>query len=72
MSTSNDQNQQIVDEFRANGGKVGGHFAGATILLLTTTGARSGRQTISPVMCHFESDRLIVYATAAGRPNNPA
>ena len=72
MSTSNDQNQQIVDEFRASGGRVGGHFAGSTLLLLTTTGAKSGRQTVSPVICHDEGDRLIVYATAAGRPNNPA
>ncbi len=46
MSTSNSQNQRIVDEFRANGGKVGGRFAGATLLLLTTTGAKSGKQTI--------------------------
>ncbi len=72
MSTSNSQNQQIVDEFRANGGKVGGRFAGATLLLLTTTGAKSGKQTISPVICHDEGDRLIVYASAAGRPSNPA
>lgn len=72
MTTANDQNQQIVDEFRANGGKVGGHFAGSTLVLLTTTGAKSGRQTISPVMCTVDGDRILVYASAAGRPNNPA
>ena len=72
MSASNSQNQQIVDEFRAHGGKVGGYFAGSTLLLLTTTGARSGKQTVSPVMCTVDGDRLLVYASAAGRPNHPA
>ncbi len=72
MSTSNSQNQQIVDEFHANGGKVGGPFATTTLLLLTTTGARSGKQTISPVVCTVSGDRLLIYASAAGRPNNPA
>lgn len=72
MTVSNDQNQRIVDEFRANGGKVGGRFAGGTLLLLTTTGAKSGRQTVSPVMCTVDGDRFLIYASAAGRPNNPA
>ena len=72
MSIANDQNQQIVDEFRANGGKVGGRFVGSTLVLLTTTGAKSGRQTISPVMATVDGDRVLVYASAAGRPNNPA
>jgi len=72
VSASNSQNQQIVDEFHANGGKVGGPFATTTLLLLTTTGARSGKQTISPVVCTVSDDRLLIYASAAGRPNNPA
>lgn len=72
MRAANSQNQQIVDEFRANGGKVGGQFAGATLLLLTTTGAKSGKQTVSPVVCTVDGDRLLIYASAAGRPNNPA
>ena len=66
------QNQRIVDEFRANGGVVGGYFAGATLLLLTTTGARSGKQTVSPVMCTVDGDRLLVYASAGGGPNHSA
>ncbi|MFD2348898.1 nitroreductase/quinone reductase family protein [Nonomuraea ferruginea] len=45
-----DFNQQVIEEFRANGGKVGGYFEGADLLLLTTTGAKSGRQVTSPVM----------------------
>lgn len=72
MSTANSQNERIVDEFRANGGKVGGPFSGATLLLLTTTGAQSGKQTVSPVMCMLDGDRILIYASAAGRPSNPA
>jgi deazaflavin-dependent oxidoreductase (nitroreductase family) len=45
-----DYNKQIIEEFRANGGKVGGYFEGADLVLLTTTGARTGRQVTTPVM----------------------
>jgi deazaflavin-dependent oxidoreductase (nitroreductase family) len=72
MTAANDQNQRIIDEFRANGGKVGGYFAGTPLLLLTTTGAKSGKRTVSPVACTVDGDRFIVYASAAGRPNHPA
>ncbi len=72
MSAANDQNQRIIDEFRANAGEVGGSFAGFTLLLLTTTGAKSGKQTVSPMACTEDGARLLVYASAAGRPNNPA
>ncbi len=72
MTAANDQNQRIIDEFRANAGKVGGPFAGTPLLLRTTTGAKSGKQTISPMACTVDGDRLLVYASAAGRPNNPA
>lgn len=69
---ANDQNAKIIEEFRANGGMVGGPFAGMPLLLLTTTGAKSGKQTVSPVAATEDGDRLLVYASAAGRPNNPA
>ena len=72
MSASNGYNQQIVDEFRANGGKVGGPFAGGTLLLLTTTGAKTGRKTTSPVATTVDGDRFLVYASAAGSDRNPA
>lgn len=72
MGTANSQNQRIVEEFRANGGTVGGPFAGSTLLLLTTTGAKTGKQTVSPVMYTADGDRLLIYASAAGRPSNPA
>lgn len=47
-------NRQVVDEFRANGGKVGGPFAGSDLILLTTVGAKSGQPRVSPLV-YFES-----------------
>lgn len=72
MSVANDFNRQVVEEFRANGGKVGGPFAGGTLLLLTTTGAKSGKQTVAPLACTVDGDRWLVYASAAGRDQHPA
>jgi deazaflavin-dependent oxidoreductase (nitroreductase family) len=67
----NDFNQSIIDEFRANGGKVGGQFAGAPMLLLTTTGAKSGQARTAPVVYLPDGDRYIVFASKAGAPTNP-
>ncbi|WP_158887060.1 nitroreductase family deazaflavin-dependent oxidoreductase [Amycolatopsis anabasis] len=67
-----DWNQQIIEEFRANGGKVGGPFEGATLLLLTTTGAKSGERRVSPVAYLRDGDRLVIIASYAGSPKNPA
>lgn len=67
-----DFNQQVIEEFRANGGKVGGYFEGADLLLLTTTGAKSGRQVTSPVMYLEDGGRLVVIASKAGADDNPA
>lgn len=72
MSVANERNQRIIDEFHANGGVVGGPFAGVPLLLLTTTGAKTGKRTISPVACTEDGDRLLIYASAAGRPRHPA
>ncbi|OIN82695.1 nitroreductase family deazaflavin-dependent oxidoreductase [Mycobacterium malmoense] len=70
--TINAFNTSIIDEFRANGGKVGGQFAGADLLLLTTTGAKSGQPRVSP-LAYFRIDgRLIVVGSFAGAPINPA
>jgi deazaflavin-dependent oxidoreductase (nitroreductase family) len=69
--TVNDFNQQIIDEFRANGGKVGGAFEGAPLLLLHTTGAKSGRVRVNPVAYRRDGDRLVVFASKAGAPTNP-
>ncbi|MEI6291137.1 MAG: nitroreductase family deazaflavin-dependent oxidoreductase [Chloroflexota bacterium] len=71
MNTPNNWNQAIINEFRANAGKVGGNFAGSTILLLHTTGAKSGQERINPVVCLAEGDRYIIFASKAGAPTHP-
>jgi deazaflavin-dependent oxidoreductase (nitroreductase family) len=71
MPEVSDYNRTIVDEFRANGGKVGGNFEGAPLLLLHTRGARSGQERVNPVMYLPDGDRLVVFASKAGAPTNP-
>jgi deazaflavin-dependent oxidoreductase (nitroreductase family) len=68
---ANDFNAQIIAEFRANDGKVGGQFEGAPLLLLHTTGARSGQERVHPVVYLADGDRLYVFASKAGAPTNP-
>ncbi len=65
-------NQQIIDEFRSNQGKVGGMFAGMKLLLLTTQGAKSGKETTVPVSYTKEGDRFVIVASKGGAPTNPA
>ncbi|NUW35304.1 nitroreductase family deazaflavin-dependent oxidoreductase [Nonomuraea sp. SMC257] len=69
---ANDFNQQVIDEFRANGGKVGGMFEGAPLVLLTTTGRKSGKQVTTPVMYLKDGERVIVIASYAGADHHPA
>jgi deazaflavin-dependent oxidoreductase (nitroreductase family) len=71
MADANDFNGKIIAEFRANGGKVGGPFEGAPVLLLHTTGARSGQERVHPVMYQRVGDNYAVFATKAGAPTNP-
>lgn len=66
-----DFNQNVITEFRENGGKVGGYFAGRPILLLTTTGARSGQSRTSPLAFITDRDRLVIIASKGGAPTNP-
>jgi deazaflavin-dependent oxidoreductase (nitroreductase family) len=68
---ANDWNTTIIEEFRANGGKVGGQFTGAPVLLLTTTGAKTGRRHTTPTMYLPDGDRLVVFASKGGAPTNP-
>lgn len=68
----NDFNEQIIAEFRANDGKVGGQFEGANLLLLHTTGAKSGQPRVSP-LAYFRIDgKLIIIGSFAGAPVSPA
>jgi len=71
MSDSNNWNKNIIEEFRANGGKVGGRFADRTLLLLHTTGAKSRQERINPVAYTKDGDRLVVIASKGGAPTNP-
>ncbi len=71
MSVVRDRNQGIIDEFRANEGKVGGHFAGRTLLLLHTVGAKSGQERINPVAYVKDGDRFVIIASKGGAPTNP-
>lgn len=64
-------NQDIVDEFRANGGRVGGNFDGAPLLLLHTIGARSGHEHVTPVMYQDLAGPVAVFATKGGAPSHP-
>jgi deazaflavin-dependent oxidoreductase (nitroreductase family) len=66
-----DFNGKIIREFRENGGEVGGPFTGAPLLLLTTTGAKSGAQRTNPMMYLADGKRLYVFASKAGAPTNP-
>ncbi|MCE2473485.1 MAG: nitroreductase family deazaflavin-dependent oxidoreductase [Anaerolineae bacterium] len=66
-----DFNKQIIEEFRANGGKVGGFFEGATLLLLHTIGAKSGLERINPVVYLANSNRYVVIASKAGADTHP-
>jgi len=69
---SNDFNTSIIEEFRANHGRVGGWLEGARLLLLTTTGARSGRPHTTPLGYLPDGDRVLVIASAGGAPRHPA
>ncbi|MBF6074424.1 nitroreductase family deazaflavin-dependent oxidoreductase [Nocardia beijingensis] len=66
-----DWNTQIIEEFRANQGKVGGPFAGRELLLLTSTGAKSGRPRTNPLAFIRDGEDIVVIASKAGAPTNP-
>ncbi|MGI9642366.1 MAG: nitroreductase family deazaflavin-dependent oxidoreductase, partial [Acidimicrobiia bacterium] len=66
-----DWNTGIAEEFRANGGKVGGMFEGAPLLILHTTGAKSGAMRENPLMYLKHDDRLFVFASKAGAHSHP-
>ena len=71
MSNQNDRNMTIIQEFRANAGKVGGPFAGRTLLILHTIGAKSGQERLNPVAYIPDADRLVIIASKGGAPTNP-
>ena len=66
-----DWNKQIIEEFRANKGHVGGHFENTPLLLLHTTGAKSGQLRINPVAYVKDGERFVIIASKGGAPENP-
>ena len=66
-----DFNTSIIEEFRANEGKVGGPFQGAPMVLITTTGAKSGEPRTAPLVYLQDGDRVVIIASKAGAPTNP-
>ena len=71
MNDQINRNQAIIDEFRANAGKVGGFFAGRTLLILHTVGAKTGLERINPVAYVKDGERLVIIASKGGAPTNP-
>jgi deazaflavin-dependent oxidoreductase (nitroreductase family) len=71
MPNAGDWNTKIIEEFRGNAGKVGGQFEGAPLLLLHTTGARSGQERVNPMMYQDLGGPVAIFASKAGAPTNP-
>jgi deazaflavin-dependent oxidoreductase (nitroreductase family) len=71
VSDAADYNAKIIQEFRAHDGKLGGNFEGAPMLLLHTTGARSGKDRVSPMMYRDLGGPIAVFASKAGAPDHP-
>ena len=71
MSDVSDWNRKVIEEFRANDGNVGGQFEGAPVLLLHTTGAKSGQERVNPMMYLDLDGRRFVFASKAGADTNP-
>ena len=71
MASERERNQEIIDEFRANDGRVGGHFEGRTLLLLHSRGARSGAERVNPLMYLALDGSYAVFATNSGYANHP-
>ena len=68
MTTWNDRNRAVIEEFRANGGQVQGW---GSLILLTTTGAKTGQQRIAPLMLVNDGNRLLAVASKGGAPKHP-
>jgi len=71
MTTRDDPNHAVIQEFRSSAGKVGGYFEGAPVLLLHTIGAKTNKTRITPLMYLPDGDRWVVFASKAGAPTNP-
>ena len=70
-ATPADFNAQVIEEFRANGGKAGGMFEGKPLLLLHNVGARSGNRFVTPLVYLADDGRYVIFASKGGAPVNP-
>jgi deazaflavin-dependent oxidoreductase (nitroreductase family) len=70
-TTPPDFNAQVIEEFRANGGKAGGIFEGAALLLLHNVGAKSGERYVTPLVYMEDGGRWVIFASKGGAPSNP-
>lgn len=71
MSDDIEHNKTIIEEFRANSGKVGGYFTGRTLLLLHTLGAKSQQERINPAAYVRDNERFVIIASNSGEETNP-
>ena len=71
MAAFNDFNKKIMAEFHEKGGKVGGPFAGADVLILTTTGRKSGQTRWNPLVYSRDGERYVIVASKGGAPTSP-
>ena len=71
MSELDEFNKSVIAEFRANQGKVGGQMAGMPVMLLTTTGAKTGMARTRPLVYTRDGDRIVIIASFAGAPHSP-
>jgi deazaflavin-dependent oxidoreductase (nitroreductase family) len=72
MTDANDWNRNVIEKFRANNGQVDGPFEGARMLLLHTRGAKTGAARVNPLVYQPDGDKLVVFASYGGAPQNPA
>ncbi len=71
MSTPADFNAQVIEEFRANDGVVGGMFAGAPMVLVHHVGAKTGTERVTPLVYLPDGEDYVIFASKAGAPTNP-
>ena len=70
-TTPNDFNAQVIEEFRANGGKAGGMFEGMPLVLVHNVGAKSGKEYVTPLVYLPDGDNVVIFASQGGAPENP-
>jgi deazaflavin-dependent oxidoreductase (nitroreductase family) len=71
VADGDDFNTKVIEDFRANGGKVGGPFEGAPLLLLHHNGAKTGTERVNPLMYQQVGSGYAIFASAAGGPRDP-